>query len=180
MTHPTQDQALAYLDGFIRDALARLQPGEAEGCRWDVGVAWFPTLVMLERNDGGRAYTPSVTTDCDGWLYHIPVKVVPGDQIRLMLPVAAGPYDRPRDIPDPSLTLDSLPIAIAYETGDGVRCIVAVGNGRIWEGPIGDVLPGARLFLGSDPTVDEARRIFGQQYFRHDLTEAMRNEAGRP
>jgi hypothetical protein len=34
----------------------------------------------------------------------------------------------------------------------------------------------ALAFLPGGPTVNEAGRIFAKQFFRHDLTDAMRNE----
>ena len=180
MTGPDPEQALEYLDGFVRKALSCLRPGEAKGAWWEFGRCWVSALVDHPHVAGCIRHAP------DGepyWvansLHGIPVKFVDGDQISLMLAPTRNPYDRPPGAVDEAMGLTDIPLAIAYngKAGDGktsqVRCIVVTPRG-IENSPVDAILPQARLLLPGGPGVKEAGRIFAGQYFKLDLTAALR------
>lgn len=178
MTTPSPKQARDYLDAFVRQALMRLRPGEEKGAWWEIGDCWLPAICELRDNEN-YAFRPHIGHPVGvgiGKLFDILVKIVSGDQVRLMLGAVVNPYDRPREAVDPTATLDTVPIAIAYEHRDGSPWCVIVTPRGIEDSPVAAVLPRSAMLLLGGPTVREAGRIFAGSYFRRNLTEALRME----
>jgi hypothetical protein len=178
MTAPTPEAAREYLDAFVREALSCLKPGEEAGAWWEISECWRP---IVEAHPGTSGYIliapkpdePAGWTDC---LHGIVIQWVKGDQIKLVLPPAPNPYDRPAGAVDEDLTLADVPIAIAYERRSEVRCVVVMPRG-IEDAPVAAILPRSPLLLPGGPrTAREAGRIF-PQYFVRDLAAALRNDA---
>jgi hypothetical protein len=115
----------------IMAMLAALPENRWPEAWWEVGRQLHRDLAKVVDCAGRHVYVIPADNIPHGQstLMGLPVEFVPGDQIALKVPVMANPYDRPRHIPDPSLTLAAVSITIAYEARGAVRCVTVMPGG---------------------------------------------------